>query len=154
MDREELIAKHHAYGLRAGVELNDATMKDFIESKIDDAVDAVDEGTAKIEELHSEKNKEVEDKNVTLSNAQKVVEVAHLRLEAESKERGLEALFAEMDPIFLVVPPTSKEAKLADVFLEELNVKLAEYHNAWGEVKQRIEREEDLVPIVRREEVI
>ena len=150
IDREELIAKHHSYVTKAGLQLTDDDMVDYIEPKIDDAVDAVDEATFKLEELREVKDKEVKDKDITLNQAQKVLELAQLKLEAESKETVLDALFTEMDNIFIDTP-TSHEAHLAETFVTELNEKVSDYLAAWSEVKRRTIREEDLAPIIRRE---
>ena len=51
LDREELIAKHHEYAEKAGLEVESQESKEFIEPKIDAAVDIVDEATVKLEEL-------------------------------------------------------------------------------------------------------
>jgi hypothetical protein len=150
IDREELIAKHHSYGTKAGKELTDDEMVNYIETKIDDAVDAVDEATFKLEELRDTKEKEVKDKDVTVIQAQKVLELAQLKLEVESKETVLDAMFTEMDKIFIDTP-TSHEAHLAETFVAELNVKVSDYLAATSEVKRRTQREEDLAPIVRKE---
>ena len=149
VDREELIAKHHSYASKAGVDLNDDALVNYIESKIDDAVDAVDEATFKIEELREVKEREIKDTDITLSQAQKVLELAQLKLEAESKETVLDALFTEMDKLFIETP-TSQEAHLAETFVAELNEKVSDYLAAWREVKRRTQREEDLAPIIRR----
>ena len=37
VDREELIAKHHAYASKAGIALDDDAMLDYIETKIDNS---------------------------------------------------------------------------------------------------------------------
>ena len=56
VDRDELIAKHHQYAEKSGNGLEEAEMKEFIEDKIDKAVDAVDEATAMIEKLEDTKS--------------------------------------------------------------------------------------------------
>ena len=50
-DREELIAKHIDYGEKSAISLDHEEMIEFIEGKVDEVVDIVDEATVKIEEL-------------------------------------------------------------------------------------------------------
>ena len=94
--------------------------------------------------------KEVESKNVKLCHSQKVLELAQLKLEVESKEVVLQALLVEMEKIF-IDEPTSNEAQLADLYVLELTEKVEDYHRTCSAVKQRLDKEEDLAPIVRKE---
>ena len=77
IDREELIAKHHLYAKKAGKALTEETMKKYIEEKIDDAVDAVDEGHAKIDELREIKKKKEEEENVLQIKQNRLLSLHH-----------------------------------------------------------------------------
>ena len=74
LEREDLMSKHHLYASKAGVALTDNDMKTYIESKIDDAVDAIDEATVMMEKLKENKEKAAEEENRTSSEAKKVLE--------------------------------------------------------------------------------
>ena len=66
VDKEELIAKHIEYANKAGLELTDEALTQYIEPKIDDAVDVVDEAVAKIEELSSNSQTAIENSKLRL----------------------------------------------------------------------------------------
>ena len=83
VDREELIAKHHIYAEKAGINLDDEEMRTYIEEKIDAAVDIVDEAIVLIEQLSKNKQKHIEEsqeegKKIEKSYAQNHYDICYI----------------------------------------------------------------------------
>ena len=58
VDREELLSKHHYYGERSSIDLDNPEMTTFIAPRIDAAVDIVDEAILIMENLNQEETRE------------------------------------------------------------------------------------------------
>ena len=65
-DRDDLLASHHAYAIKANIELSDATMREFIDAKLDDADELLDKAEERIENQNSLQESEVERREVDL----------------------------------------------------------------------------------------
>ena len=89
-DREELINNHHLYIKKAGLNLDDDEARTYIESKIDAAVDIVDEAYAKIEDLKNESLNESRVIDDELSIQKKNNEIITAKFEVKNNEALLD----------------------------------------------------------------
>ena len=95
-DREELVTSHHAYGAKASIPLTDEAMKDFIDPKVDDAYDLIDQAEAVLEAQNTLQESKMERHEVDLSAEAVNKALESLRTHC-TKDNATEAdaLFAE-----------------------------------------------------------
>ena len=140
VDREELLARHHSYAEKAGIALTDDDMKAFIEEKIDNAVDIVDEATLMLEDLGAAA---IADKKKT--------ELSVLKLQVLSGEKLITDIITKIDGI-LVTESTTKNAHLAQSYVDVLGEKTAELTKIYIELKSKIDDEEEIQPHIQNEQ--
>ena len=95
-DRDELVASHHAYGAKAGIELTDATMRDFVDPKVDSAYDLIDQAELILDKQNSLQESKMERHEVDLCSEAINNSIESLRAHC-TKEDATEAdaLFAD-----------------------------------------------------------
>ena len=151
INREEVLAKNYTYAEKSNIPLTDQALKEYIDPIIDGAADIVDEAQLKLAELKEAKLKALEDQTKTHDKAKEDLELSTWRMKAESKEKLLLEMLQEMDKLF-IDSPTINESQTAESFLSELAEKESELCDTWTQVKARISTEDDMKPVVRREE--
>ena len=151
IDRDELLAKQYAYTEKSGTTLADQESKEYLEPKIDEAVDIIDEAYNKLETLRKDKQETADAQKTESAKTREIVDSSSVKLKAESKEKLLLEMITEVEKLF-IDSPTTKEALTAESYLSELAVREVEYYEAWSEVKAKVTAEADLLPIIRREE--
>ena len=67
LDRDDLLVAHNAYGAKAGIEVSDPAMRDYVDEKVDNADDAIDQAEEKIDEQEALQESESERREVDLS---------------------------------------------------------------------------------------
>ena len=154
LDREELIAKHHQYAEKASLSLEEEEMQNYIEPKIDQAVDIVDEATLLIERLNSDAKREIEDSHKDSKNQRDKLEIVSAKLQADSNEKLILQTLVELDNLLLTVDPSYDHANMADMYLIEIQKKEEELIKSWNTVKSRLTDEDEIVQMVGREEVL
>ena len=96
VDREELEAKHIEYAEKANIELDEEEMTEFIQPKIDAAVDVVDEAMGRIDELQNAERTRTEQATINVQTRQLRLELASSRQHKESCKRLVENIMTEV----------------------------------------------------------
>ena len=143
VDREELIAKHHMYAEKSSTSLDDEQMREYIEGKIDDAVDAVDEANARIDEMRAE-----------ATEARGTLELAASKLRATSVENVINELVTRINALVIKEEPTSNDARSVEALIVEMTERGLELTQPYESVKLKLKTNEEIQVINDQEEVI
>ena len=138
LDREELITKHHDYADKSGISIDDEEMRQFIEGKIDEAVDIVDEATSRIEELNSTSQLAIEHTKRTADTERVRLEIATMKLQSASCQRILEGIVNEINETIQTVDPTIDDAIKVESALVELENQEEELIKSWNDVRSKL----------------
>ena len=147
LDREELISNHHLYAEKAGIDLEDDDLKNFLESKIDEAVDIVDEATLLIEQLGKDAIKEVEEKSGALNTQKKEIELISAKLETETNEALIEEALEKINAILVKEDHSDADMITVRTLLEEIQSREEELVKSWNLVKSMSTTEEEIKQI-------
>ena len=135
LDREELIAKHIQYSEKSNIKLTEPEMEEFINEKIDEAVDVVDEASALIEKLDKKEKSTLDDSKKRSEEKKVKQELKCAQEHAESLEKMMIEALTDIDQLLLTVDPTEVHAVQADMYVLELEGKQEELNRAWLDVK-------------------
>ena len=151
VDREELVAKHHQYGERAQIDLDDPQMVEFIAPKIDAAVDIVDEATLILEELNVEENREKEDNSKTNYQQKKDLELLAAKLEVRGKETLLSKTLEELDNIVASENPIEENIFKLETTVDDIHRIEEDIIKSWNSLKMLLTEEVDIQGAIQSE---
>ena len=142
VDREELIARHHEYAEKGGVDIDSEEMKEFIEPLIDGAVDMVDEATEKIEELNSDSDKQTSTEKARL-------ELKAAKLNSEGIKKLVKELIDDIDKLIEEGTTRADTPSKADIIkvstcLTELENKEDELIKSWNNIISKLSQDADI----------
>ena len=146
VDKEELMAKHMIYAEKAGISLQNAEMKDFIEDKIDDAVDAIDQATDEIAKLEAAESVQKEDEKC-------LRDVAAAKLRAKSGNNVVKDLIERLNAIITKEEPTADDARKAEGILEEIKERGKELSQLYDVLKCKFSTEVQMQEYADEEEL-
>ncbi len=152
-DREELIAKHIDYGEKSAISLDDEEMTEFIEGKVDEAVDIVDEATAKIEELQQVVQTRAEEARNDTRARQSRLELAAARQQSESCKRLVNNIMTEIENVVAVQQPEEEHALKVETYFSELEERENELNKSWNSIKSLLTVEGDIQTLTNQNEV-
>ena len=152
VDREELLAKHHTFAEKTSTSLEDEELRSYIEPKIDEAVDIVDEATLLIEKLQVDSKNQRENSNEGLRKEKEKIEIATTRMEAESSANIMSQLLDSLSKDLLLTSPTKVDAVKVEMILLELQRKEEEVIKSWNAYKNRVTDEHELQRLISHHE--
>jgi uncharacterized protein YqgV (UPF0045/DUF77 family) len=150
LDREELVAKHIEYSERTDIDLTDHEMKTFIEKKVDDAVDLVDEATLKIRDLRA--NFETAAANAV--NARKLLEQTTMKLHSESCQRLVQEIIEEINEVAGGEEQITTEVNKVKSAMIELDKAEQELNKSWNDQQATITDETEMTTFMNNVEAV
>ena len=154
VDREELISKHHEYADKANLDISSAELQEFLNPKIDGAVDLVDEATVKLEELGLVAKAKEEEATKQSTEEKAKLEVAAAKHHSDSIRRVVTALIEDIDlavrtgtPAVETAAPSKKDMIKVSTHLTELDKKEDELTTSWNNIVARLSDEAEIQQI-------
>ena len=130
--RDELTDAHHAYGEKSETALADPTMRAFIEPKIDDAVDILDEGETIVDDIEKARETDEVDREArTMRNNEKLT----VELEISSNLAIIKATMDKLKTCVQKDDPADKDIKYASTIMNDLQLKEKELLSAWHKLR-------------------
>ena len=128
VDQEELINAHHAYGDKAEVQLTTEEMSDYINPKVDNAVDILDEAELKLEELEeaSEGVRATRDET-----ARRVLELNTVKLEIASNVKVVNSALHDLKEAVVKAEPTEGDVSYVQTLIGDIELRERELMEAW-----------------------
>ena len=161
--KEDLMNRHYHYGLKAGKELSSTEMTDYLNEKVDEANDEMDEVMLLIDNLQStEKDLARDHQKVAEENAakeRKTYELKIAKLQYPSDEKNVrervKALTEELEKEEVEDEDVVSEEKanLVESLLSEVELAMVDQIKSWNDVKT-LGDDADLDAIFKSEEEI
>ena len=148
VDREELVSSHHTFCQKSNSNITDDDQRNFINPKVDGAVDLVDEAEALMETLTTQK--ETEERTRT-DNARKESELSTLRLKAKSQLEILESAVNKLKVHVAEKEENASNADFAEVTAKDIKEREEELLDSWHQVSSLLSVQQDVDAISAEE---
>ena len=148
VDREELVASHHSFCEKSNSDITEQVNRDYIDPKVDAAVDLVDEAEALMETLTTQK--ETEERTRT-DNAKKESELSTFRLKSESQLEVLESALASLTLHIANEEPNLSNADFAEATARDIKEREEELLDSWRQVRSLLAVQTDVDAVTVKE---
>ena len=154
--KEELMTRHYHYGEKAGKQLESEEMVDWLSTRLDEAVDTMDEVFCMIEDIDDMiVREETTVKKQTEMTEKEERRIADLKI-AELQVKNDEGVVKDrLNKLKEVIEDEEKDKKqdgeIAEILLNEVEVALGDQIKSWNQYKDVTLNDEDLQAIFRKE---
>ena len=142
IEKNEFLQEHFVYSEKSNTPVEDATMKSYLNEKLDSAEDALNDAMDSLEVLDETDEKE-----------NKEIEVSAIKRELIRKEESLKNVIEEASKVILLEKPSANDLIAAENILDELKEKDESLQKCLS-ILRRLLNEEDLSEISKRDVIM
>ena len=131
-DKEALINHHHAYGEKSKTNVDDDTMRAYINPKVDAAVDLLDEAEVRKDDINEAKQSAEETRN---STAAREHELTSARLSVTSNTEIISTALTKLGMHADTEEPTEADANFAESSIKDVQSREEELIESWHKMR-------------------